>query len=308
MALPKMIAVVGTNASGKSSVGLKLARKFNGEILSADSRQIYRGFDLCSGKVTQEERLLVPHHLLDIKEIGEPFSVADFQGLAYALIPQILSRGKLPFLVGGTGLYIGSVVHGYIMNEESPDIALREALEPLTIDELKAKLTPDGKAFLEARPSDYWNKRRIIRVLEKTAHGEPLNYENAPRYDVLQLGVTWPKEQLAKRIEERLNARLEQGMLGEVEAYLAAGGDRSYLYDLGLEYRYILWYLTGKFSSREEFCSELSRAIRQFAKRQMTWFRRDKSILWIDMSADPMAQAEVAVREFLGNDGKENLS
>ena len=304
MALPKMIAVVGTNASGKSAVGLELARKFNGEILSADSRQIYRGFDLCSGKVTREERLLVPHHLLDIKEIGEPFSVADFQSLAYTLIPQILSRGKLPFLVGGTGLYIGSVVHGYIMNERPADTALREELELLLIDELRAKLTPEGKAFLAARPSDYQNKRRIIRVLEKTAHGEPLDYVNAPRYDVLQLGVTWPKELLAKRIEERLAARLKQGMLGEVEAYLAAGGDRKHLYDLGLEYRYILWYLTGKFSSQEEFCSELSRAIRQFAKRQMTWFRRDKSIRWIDMAADPTAQAEAAVREFLGQGGK----
>ncbi len=299
MALPKMIAVVGTNASGKSSVGLELAQKFYGEIISADSRQVYRGFDLCSGKVTPEEQRLVPHHLLDIKEIGEPFSVADFQSLVYDTVPQITSRGKLPFLVGGTGLYIGSVVHGYIMTEEPADTALREKLEALPIEELKAKLTPEGRAFLAERPADYQNKRRIIRVLEKISRGEPLNYENSPRYDVLQLGVTWPKELLAKRIEERLTTRLEQGMLDEVKTYLEAGGNRQYLYDLGLEYRYILWYLTGKFSSKEEFCSELSRAIRKFAKRQMTWFRRDKSILWIDMSADPIAQADAAVSKFL---------
>lgn len=299
MALPKMIAVVGTNASGKSSVGLELAQKFNGEIISADSRQVYRGFDLCSGKVTREERRLVPHHLLDIKEIGEPFSVADFQSLVYGIVPQITSRGKLPFLVGGTGLYIGSVVHGYIMTEEPADTALREQLETLPMEELQAKLTPEGRAFLAERPADFQNKRRIIRLLEKISRGEPLNYENAPRYDVLQLGVTWPKELLAKRIEERLTARLKQGMLDEVKTYLEAGGNRQYLYDLGLEYRYILWYLTGKFSSKEEFCTELSRAIRKFAKRQMTWFRRDKSILWIDMSADPTAQAEAAVRKFL---------
>lgn len=299
MALPKMIAVVGTNASGKSAVGIALAQKFNGEIISADSRQVYRGFDLCSGKVTPEERRLVPHHLLDVKEIGEPFSVADFQSLVYDIVPQITSRGKLPFLVGGTGLYIGSVVHGYIMNEEPADNALREKLEALPIEELKAELTPEGRAFLAERPSDFQNKRRIIRVLEKISRGEPLNYENVPRYDVLQLGVTWPKELLAKRIAERLTARLELGMLDEVKTYLEAGGNRQYLYDLGLEYRYILWYLTGKFSSREEFIAELSRAIRKFAKRQMTWFRRDKSILWIDMSADPIAHAEAAVRKFL---------
>ena len=296
---PKIITIVGTNASGKSSIGLALAQEFNGEIISADSRQIYQGFDLCSGKVTQEESQVVQHHLINIKKIGEPFSVADFQNYVYSLVPQIIERGKLPFIVGGTGLYVASVVHGYTLYEKTPDFALRERLEGLSIEELKLMLNREGKEFLDSKISDSLNKRRVIRVLEKTFHGESLEYDNEPKYDVLQIGVTWPKEMLNKRIEERLANRIEQGMLDEVKVYLDNDGNKEFLYDLGLEYRYILWYLTGKYSSFSEFNIELSRAIKRFAKRQMTWFKRDKSIHWIDMTADPITQAKAMIEEFL---------
>ena len=297
--LPKLIAIVGTNASGKSTIGLELAKKFSGEIISADSRQVYRGFDLCSGKVTQEESQLVPHHLIDIRDIGEPFSVADFQNLVYTLAPQIIQRERLPFIVGGTGLYISSIAYGYHLHEEVPNFTLREELEKLSIDELKDKLTCEGKAFFESKPADFLNKRRIIRVLEKSFSGEKLEYRNVPEFDVMQIGVTWPKEILHKRIEERLTTRIEQGMIDEVRIYLDNGGSQNFLYDLGLEYRYILWYLTGKFTTLDEFYFEMSRAIKRFAKKQITWFKRDKSIHWIDMTSDPIAQAEAEIIKFL---------
>ncbi len=297
--LPKIIAVVGTNASGKSSIGLKLAQKYNGEIISADSRQVYKGFDLCSGKVTAAEKQLVRHHMLDICDIGEPFSVADFQAKAYALIPEIMERGKLPFIVGGTGLYVASVTRGYVLRDETPDIDFRTEMEKFTVSELRLKLTDEAAAILRENPSDYQNKRRIIRMLEKVKNGEPIVSENAPRYNVLQLGVTWPKDVLHERIDARLTARLDAGMLDEVKSYLDAGGNPAFLYDLGLEYRFILQYLTGEYGTIDEFYMELSRAIKRFAKRQVTWFKRDKTIRWLDMAGDYMGQAEGLVEQFI---------
>lgn len=298
-ALPKIIAVVGTNASGKSAIGIELAKAFGGEVVSADSRQIYRGFDLCCGKVTGDEAQGVPHHLLDIRDISEDFSVYDYQQAAYAVIPEIMGRGRLPFLVGGTGLYVSAVVKGYELREGMGRTQERGRLEALSLDELRGMLTPEAKAFLSARPAELQNKRRVIRAIEKASLGQPLEDRNSPRYDALQLGVTWPREVLERRIDERLEARLERGMIGEVEEYLKRGGDQDVLYGLGLEYRYILLYLRGEYGSLEEFKGELSRAIKRFAKRQMTWFKRDGTIRWLDMDGDYLAQAKALIAEFL---------
>lgn len=297
---PKIVTVVGTNASGKSAIGIELAKAFDGEIISADSRQVYKGFDLCCGKVTSEEKQMVPHYLLDVRNIGDPFSVSDFQSMAYDAISKIIQRQKLPFIVGGTGLYVSSVVKGYVLREKTFEAGLREELDKLDLDELYARLTSEGKAFLANNPSDRQNKRRVIRVIEKTANGEPLHYENLARYNALQIGVTWPKEILQERIDERLATRIEQGMIDEVKSYLEEGGNASYLYNLGLEYRHILWYLTGKYQSIEEFKIEMSRAIKRFAKRQMTWFKRDKTIHWLNMSSDYLGEAHSLIAEFLG--------
>jgi tRNA dimethylallyltransferase len=299
MALPKLITIVGANASGKSSLGIELAKIFNGEILSSDSRQLYRGFDLCCGKITPDEGKIVPHHILDIRDIGEPFSVFDYQKLAYSIIPQILSRGKNPFIVGGTGLYVNSVAYGYNFREDSADLELRNKLEKLSIDELQEMLTPEGKAFLEPNYSDAHNKRRVIRTIVKTTLGEPLDYENEAKYETLQLGVLWSKEQLHERIEERLVQRIKQGMIDEVRTYLDNGGNQEHLYNLGLEYRYILLYVTGELKTLDDFKAEMGKQIRRFAKRQMTWFRRDKTINWIDMNGDALEQSCSLISEFL---------
>ena len=295
----KLIAIVGTNASGKSAVGLELAQRFGGEIVSADSRQILRGYDLCSGKVTAEERQAVPHHLLDIADPGVYFSLADYQSHAYAAIDDILARGKQPFLVGGTGLYVAAVSDGYELVDAGPDKALRERLERMTTEELAAlfrEKSGEVPAFL-----DLDNRRRLVRACEILLSGRDFTETRAshPRYDVLKIGVTWERPVLRQRIDERLRRRLEQGMIDEVKQGLDAGVAYEAFYNLGLEYRFIARYIEGEFADFDEFYEKLYTAICRFAKRQMTWFRRDASIHWLDMHGDPVAQASQWIEEFL---------
>lgn len=299
VSLPKIIVIAGTNASGKSSLAIELAKRYNGEIISADSRQIYKGFDLCSGKVTKAEMAVVPHHLIDVCSVEEPYSVSDYQKAVYALVPQILSRGHVPFLVGGTGLYISSVVHGYRFEKELQDSDFRKQLEEKSVEELRAMLPDEAVDYFNGNQSDLHNKRRLIRVLERIKSGETLRQCNQPIFNSLQLGVTWEKEILHRRIEERLKDRLDKGMVEEVREYLEAGRQPEHLYRLGLEYRYISWYVEGKYASFEEFSRELSQAIKKFSKRQMTWFKRDKTIHWLDMENDGFAQACVLINSFL---------
>lgn len=300
ISLPRIISIVGTNASGKSSAGIELASRFNGEIISADSRQVYKNFSLCSGKVTAEEREQVFHHLIDICSIGENFTVADFQSKSYSIISDIINRGKLPFIVGGTGLYVNSVVNGYVLNNEHPNENFRANLESKTLEELLNMLPENAKARLKDNPSDYANKRRIIRLIEKIENGESLENRCEPRYCVLQIGITWPKDILYNKIDERLSLRIRQGMIEEVRNYLNNGGNPGNLYNLGLEYRYILWYITGKYSSLDELRCELSNAIKKFAKRQLTWFKRDKRIHWLNMMDDDyIGQASILIERFI---------
>ncbi len=293
---PKLIVIEGTNASGKSGLGVALAREFGGEIVSADSRQVYAGMDLGSGKITPEEARGVPHHLIDVCEPGEFFSMHDFQRLAYAAIDGILARGRLPFLVGGTGLYAASVTEGYVMSDRAPDLAYREYLETFDTPALYAMLlrtVPDVR--IEPR-----NRNRVMRALEKLHDGDDVAPQRAPRYDCLKLGVTWDRETLRARIDERLTRRLEQGMIEEVRGLIDRGVSVEFLKKLGLEYRFIAQYLTGEIPRREDMVEQLGTAIRQFAKRQMTWFRRDADIVWLDMTADPLVQACAEIDRFLG--------
>ena len=292
---PRVIAVVGTNASGKSGLGIQLAAHFNGEVISADSRQVYTGLDLGSGKVTEEEMMGVKHHLLDVCEPGNFFSMADFQRLSYEAIDDILSRGKLPYIVGGTGLYVESVCDGYVLSNIEPDLNYRRELEKLTTEELYAmlmKVMPESEV-------DPRNRNRVMRVLEKIHDGDVRTDTKQPRYDVLRLGVTWDRETLCKRIDERLEMRMQQGMLDEVQRLIDAGVTRVFLYRLGLEYRYIAQYLLGEIPDVNVMLDELAKAIKRFAKRQMTGFRRDKSIIWLDMRNDPKAQAIAEIEKFM---------
>lgn len=295
--LPKLIVIAGTNASGKSGLGVELAKEFGGEIVSADSRQVFRGFDLGSGKITPEEMQGVPHHLIDICSAGDFFSVHDFQRLAYQAIDDILARGKLPFLVGGTGLYVASVTEGYDMSDHQPDLAYREALEKRSTPELYAMLMElDPQADVDPR-----NRNRVMRKLEKIHAGDTHQPQNCPRYQCLKMGVTWERPILKQRIDERLDRRMQQGMVDEVRGLLENGASVEFMHKLGLEYRFITQYITGEIASEAEMCHQLSLAIKRFAKRQMIWFRRDAEIRWLDMHADPKAQAEAMIRTFLNN-------
>ena len=291
----KLIAVVGANASGKSALGVRLAQAFGGEIVSADSRQVYRGLDLGSGKITPEETRGVPHHLLDVVEPNDFFSMADFQRQAYRAIDDILARGKIPFLVGGTGLYVASVTEGYLLSDREPNLAYREELEKLTTPELYEML-------LRAIPDveiDRNNRNRVMRALEKIESGDTQPPSRKKRYETLKIGVSWDRDTLCARIDERLERRMRAGMADEVRQLLKNGASVEFLMKLGLEYRFLTRYVLGEYASETEMTDELARAIKQFAKRQRTWFRRDAEIRWLDMTGDPFAEASGWIREFL---------
>ena len=293
--LPKVVAVVGTNASGKSALGIELAKKYNAEIISADSRQVFRGLDLGSGKVTPEETQGVPHHLIDVREPNEFFSMADFQRMAYRAIDEIRGRGRLPMIVGGTGLYIDSVLDGYLLSDKEPDLAYRAELEKLTTPQLYDML-------LELKPDvqvEKNNRNRVMRIIERIHDGDEATPGKQARFESLRLGVSWPREVLNRRIDERLERRLEQGMIEEVQRLMDEGATTEFLLGLGLEYRFITQYLIGEIPDRQVMLDKLAIAIKQFAKRQMTWFRRNPEIVWLDMSGDAFDQACTAVDAFL---------
>ena len=193
MGKPKLIVILGPTACGKSGLGVALAKQYNGEIVSADSRQVYRGLDLGTGKITPAEMEGVPHHLLDVAGPGEQYSVARFQQEAYAAIGGILERGKVPFLVGGTGLYVRAVSEGYVFHAAPPDPALRAELETKPTQELRELLT---RAGVELDEDCFHNRPRLVRLIEKLQNGEDPHAEaqRDPRYDVLTLGVSYPRE------------------------------------------------------------------------------------------------------------------
>jgi tRNA dimethylallyltransferase len=299
--LNRIVAIVGTNASGKSELALHISKKFHGEIVSADSRQVYRGLQLGTGKVNLEERAEIPHHLLDVVNVGEDFSLAHYQRLAYEAIQGIISRGALPVIAGGTGLYTQAVIDGYQLVDVPPNPKLRAEVSEKTAMELADMLravNPETALRIELH-----NKRRIIRALEICYGGVAYSStrQQYPRYRSLQLGITWPRQVLCDRIDRRLRIRLEMGMIHEVRALLKGGTPISTVDALGLEYRHVLRYLTGVYSSEAQLFENLSIAIRKFARRQMSWFRRDSRILWLDTLGDYHTEAEARISRWLEN-------
>ena len=290
----KLIAIVGTTASGKSSLGIDLAKHYNGEIISADSRQVYRRLDLGTGKVTKEEMAEVKHHLIDILDLNQPFSVAHFQKLAYEVIDDVLKRGHLPFLVGGTGLYTRAVVEGYNLSDVPPDAEQRKMLESLDREELCSRFEKLGEKVSDDEPA-----RRLIRRLEKLEKGVKSENLSQPRYDVLQLGLTFDREELYSRIGIRLDQRIKEGMIDEVREVVKLGATPEFLEGLGLEYRLTYRYITGKYKSFEEYREDLFKQIRHFAKRQMTWFRKEKNIVWLNSKGDYLKEAITLIDDFL---------
>jgi len=293
----KIIVILGPTASGKTDLSIKLAKKFNGEIVSADSRQVYKGMDIGTGKITKKEMESIPHYLLDVASPKRKFTVAQYKKLALKAIKKIQNKNKIPFLVGGTGFYIQTVIDGIIIPQVKPDWKLRSEFqkqETKILFEKLRKLDPQ-----RAKTIDKENKRRLIRALEiviKTGKPVPQLKKKSSEFKVLILGIKRKPGELQKRIRKRLKKRLKQGMLAEVKKLKKSGLSWKRLEEFGLEYRFAAKYLQNKITYKE-MIERLEREIKHFAKRQMTWFKRDKRIRWIKNSR----QAEILVRKFLKN-------
>jgi tRNA dimethylallyltransferase len=267
----RVVAIVGPTAAGKSAFALRLARRLPGAaIVSADSRQVYRGLDIGTAKPTPEEQALVPHRLIDVVDPDQAFSLAAYQRLAYRAIDE----AEQPFLVGGTGLYVQAVVDGFVLPPAPPDPALRAA--GLGREALLARLRELDPAAAEA--VDPANPYRLLRAIERA--GRPPAAE--PRYDVLQIGLTAERAELYRRSDERVDRMLAAGWLEEVRGLLAR-----YSPDLpalsGLGYRELSRHLHGELAL-DQAVALVKRRTRQFIKRQQTWFKRDPRIHWFDVT------------------------
>lgn len=297
--LPKLVVVLGPTASGKSGLGISLAQRFDGEIVSADSRQVYRGLDIGTAKITPEEQMLVPHYLLDVADPRQVYTVAQFQRDAIAAINDILEREHQPFLVGGSPHYIQAVVDNLDIPRIEPHPELRAQLETHPLPELLTQLEqldPQSAATIDRN-----NPRRVIRALEvNLISGKPFSQQRnmaKPLYRSLLLGIVWPREVLYRRIDARVDERMRQGMVYEVQKLLDEGVSHERLEALGLEYRYISRLLRGEFRDEDEMVERLKYAIHDFTRRQLTWYRKDKRIVWIE--GEDGGRAKEIVRTFL---------
>lgn len=276
--LPKIVAVVGPTASGKSNLAVEIALAFNGEVISADSRQVYRGLDIGSGKITEEEMRSVPHYLLDVADPKEVFTAAEFVEQAQEAATDILKRSKLPIVAGGTGFYLSALLGEVSLPEVEPNQELREKLEKLSTKELLDKLGALDPA--RAETIDRNNKPRLIRAIEIAEKlGEVPKIKADLPYNVLKIGIDLPDDILKDKIHRRLLSRVDEGMLEEAKRLHEEGVPWGRMEALGLEYRYMARYLQGLIS-KEEMLTELEQKIWHYAKRQRTWFKRDKKIKW----------------------------
>jgi len=290
--MKKVLIIVGPTASGKSDLAVELARQFNGEVISADSRQVYTGLDIGSGKITKREMKGVTHHLLDVASPKRVFSVADFKRLGSKAIADIHKREKLPIIAGGTGFYIDALVYNQSIPKVLENKVLRKELDTKTAPELFEELTKLDPE--RAQDIDQHNKVRLIRAIEiATALGSVPKTTKEIQFDTEWIGVTWPDTILKERIHIRLIARMKKGMVAEATRLHAEGISWKRMERLGLEYRYLALLLQKKMS-KDEMLAELETKIRQYAKRQKTWFKRNKNIHWFTPTETEKIQKLVA--------------
>lgn len=269
---PIVLVILGTTASGKSDLAVELARKWNGEVISADSRQVYRGLNIGTGKITKREMRGVPHHLLDVASPKKVFTVADFKKMADAKVTEIIARGKLPIIAGGTGFYIEAVTQNKVLPQVEPDLKLRNKLAKKDVNDLfkmLVKLDPRRAEDIKNK-NEINNKLRLIRAIEiaKYLGKVPEITEGSPLYSFIKIGILVPDKVLEKRIGARVRKMFRQGLLKEIQKLKKSGVSKKRLAELGFEYNN---------PTRESVISESIK----YSKRQKTWFKRDPEITWL---------------------------
>ncbi len=283
-----LIAIIGPTASGKTTLAVALADKLNTEIISADSRQLYRGMDIGTGKDLSEYTInnkTIPYHLIDICPAGYKYNLFEYVRDFNAVYADMIARGKQPLLCGGTGLYVETILKGYSLPPVPENKALRESLQSKTINEL-ADILRKYKTLHNTTDIDTCKRAiRAIEIAEYYSHQEPQLLEPKPMKNALIIGVDIDRELRRSKITKRLHQRLQEGMIDEVRNLIDSGLDPESLIYYGLEYKFLTEYIIGR-TSYEEMVERLEIAIHQFAKRQMTWFRgmerRGHTIHWID--------------------------
>lgn len=293
----KLVVILGPTASGKSELAIKLAKKFNGEIVSADSRQVYKSLDIGTGKVTKKEMKGIPHHLLDVASPKRRFTVAQYRKLALKAINKIQKKNKIPILCGGTGFYIQAVVNGIIIPEVKPDWRLRSNLNKFPVEELYKilkKLDPRRAKTIEKK-----NPRRLIRAIEiviKTKKPVPPFKKQPLPYPVLMIGIKKSPEELKKLIKKRFLKWLRRGLVKEIKNLNQSGLSWKKIEDFGIHYRVIAQYLQRKLNYQEMIAKSLKELV-DYVRRQMTWFKCDKRIIWVKN----YKEAEKLIKKFLKN-------
>lgn len=300
-----LIVVAGPTASGKTSLAIGLAKLVGGEIVSADSMQIYKYMDIGSAKPTEHERKQVKHHLIDFVEPDEEFSVADYTEAAHEVIRDILSRHKFPVMCGGTGLYINSVVDDVTFGETETDYAFREELADYAkthgneaVLEMLKEIDPISAARLHPN-----NLRRIIRAIEFyrltgttiSAHQE-MTKQHEGRYDPIMFCIDYDRQILYDRINKRVDIMLEEGLLDEVKGLMERGYTTALNSMKAIGYKELIAYFSGG-TSLDEAVELIKQSSRRYAKRQLTWFRRDKRIIWLDADGDVLHEAYEKVKK-----------
>lgn len=297
-----LLVIVGPTGVGKTDFSIQLAERVGGEIVSADSRLFYRGMDIGTAKPSKAERSRIPHHLIDVANPDETWSLALFQQVAHRVISEIHGRGRLPILVGGTGQYIRAVIEGWSLPKQPPDMKLRIALEEWASEigafELHRKLAiidAEAANFIDAR-----NLRRTVRALEvifRTGRrfSEQRRQTKSP-YSLLVIGLRRSRAELYRRIDERVDQMIASGLIQEVRSLLASGYSPDLPALSAIGYRQIIQYLQGRYSL-EEAVSDIKRSTRQFVRRQASWFKdNDPDIHWFDMTNDTLEQVETLIK------------
>ena len=302
---PPLIVILGPTAVGKTSLSIELAKRLNGEIVSADSRLLYRGMDIGTAKPTEEEMSNIPHHLIDVADPDERWNLAVYQREAYKIIDDIHERGKLPFLVGGTGQYIRSIIEGWNIPPQRPDFDLRDALNNWA-EEIGAEGLHERLKMIDpeaAEKIDYRNLRRTVRALEvifKTGErfSELRNKQECPYFPII-LGIERPRDELYERVDQRIEQMLDDGLVDEIRRLLEAGYSPDLSTMSAIGYGEIIQYLQGEISY-EEAVTLIKRNTRTFVRRQANWFKpEDPRITWFEASPNMVDDMETWIRRKL---------